>query len=162
RGWAVRDAGAGEMRGAKKLPKLLLCRARYAEEPTADHVPAAEITLPDGSRMWSNGGGAPPPPRERLCPRPGPRPLPHPRAPAGRGGPLRPRVSPQPGLRPRAARHLGTAARRAATGHLGLSAGALPVHLDPGDVLRRASGASAHDRDAARARARERVVGLRR
>jgi len=51
RGWAVRDEAAGEIRGAKKLPALLLLGARYLEEPVADRIPPAEITFPDGGRV---------------------------------------------------------------------------------------------------------------
>jgi uncharacterized protein YcbX len=51
RGWAVRDEAAGEIRGGKKLPQLMLCRARYLEEPAAGSVPPAEITLPDGATV---------------------------------------------------------------------------------------------------------------
>src|SRR5207249_9399410 len=51
RGWAVRDEAAGEIRGAKKLPALLQLAARYLEEPAADRIPPAEITLPDGARV---------------------------------------------------------------------------------------------------------------
>jgi len=58
RGWAVRDEGAQEIRGAKKLPQLLRCRAHYTEEPTAERIPAAEITLPDGSRVRSDADDA--------------------------------------------------------------------------------------------------------
>lgn len=54
RGWAIRDETAGEIRGAKKLPQLLLCAARYVEEPAAGRIPAAEITLPDGKRVRSD------------------------------------------------------------------------------------------------------------
>jgi hypothetical protein len=54
RGWAVRDERAGEIRGAKKLPALLGCGARYRTEPTDDAVPAVDITLPDGSRTASD------------------------------------------------------------------------------------------------------------
>jgi len=54
RGWAVRDELAGEIRGAKKLPELLRCRARYTEEPAAERIPPAEITLPDGRRTRSD------------------------------------------------------------------------------------------------------------
>ncbi len=51
RGWALRDEAAGEIRGAKMSPKLMLCSARYREEPTAELAPPhADITLPDGSR----------------------------------------------------------------------------------------------------------------
>jgi len=49
RGWALRDEDAGEVRGAKKLPALLRCAARYRSEPTGDAVPPADIVLPDGA-----------------------------------------------------------------------------------------------------------------
>ena len=48
RGWALRDETAGEIRGAKKLPALMRCEARYRTEPTADSVPPADITLAGG------------------------------------------------------------------------------------------------------------------
>jgi hypothetical protein len=48
RGWAIRDETAGEIRGAKKLPALLQCAARYRTEPEGDAVPQADIVLPDG------------------------------------------------------------------------------------------------------------------
>lgn len=54
RGWAVRDETAGEIRGAKKLPGLLACAARYREEPTAGRVPPVDITLPDGTTVASD------------------------------------------------------------------------------------------------------------
>jgi len=54
RGWAVRDDAASEIRGAKKLPDLMRCTARYVEEPAEGRVPPAEITFPDGLRMWSD------------------------------------------------------------------------------------------------------------
>src|SRR3712207_2948465 len=51
RGWALRDEEAGEIRGAKMSPRLMLCAARYREEPAPEgQPPHAEITLPDGSR----------------------------------------------------------------------------------------------------------------
>jgi uncharacterized protein YcbX len=51
RGWALRDEAAGEIRGAKVSPRLMLCAARYREEPAAEgQPPHAEITLPDGSQ----------------------------------------------------------------------------------------------------------------
>lgn len=50
RGWALRDEEAGEVRGAKKSPALILCAARYREQPAAGAAPPhADITLPDGS-----------------------------------------------------------------------------------------------------------------
>lgn len=57
RGWALRDDGAGEIRGAKISPKLMLCAARYREEPSGGRVPHVEITLPDGSRTASDDPG---------------------------------------------------------------------------------------------------------
>jgi uncharacterized protein YcbX len=54
RGWAVRDEEAGEIRGAKKLPHLLRCEARYLEEPSVDRIPPAEILFPDGSTLRSD------------------------------------------------------------------------------------------------------------
>jgi len=52
--WAVRDEAAGEIRGAKKLPALLLASARYLDEPGSDRIPPAEIALPDGARVRSD------------------------------------------------------------------------------------------------------------
>ena len=54
RGWAVRDETAGEIRGAKKMPALLLCTARYREEPSAGRIPPVDITLPDGTTVASD------------------------------------------------------------------------------------------------------------
>jgi MOSC domain-containing protein len=54
RGWAVRDEEAKEIRGAKNFPVLLQCAARYLEEPNGGGVPAAEITLPDGTKVRSD------------------------------------------------------------------------------------------------------------
>jgi MOSC domain-containing protein len=52
RGWAVRDESAGEIRGAKKLPGLLKCRAAYVSEPRpGGPIPDVAITLPDGGSM---------------------------------------------------------------------------------------------------------------
>src|SRR5262245_20924829 len=58
RGWAIRDETAGEVRGAKKFPALLRCRARYLSEPSGDDIPPAEITLPDGARVRTDEPGA--------------------------------------------------------------------------------------------------------
>jgi MOSC domain-containing protein len=48
RGWALRDEAAGEIRGARKLPVLMRCHARYDAEPVADSIPPVTMTLPDG------------------------------------------------------------------------------------------------------------------
>jgi len=51
RGWALRDEEAGEIRGAKQSPALILCAARYRGQPAAGAAPPhADITLPDGSQ----------------------------------------------------------------------------------------------------------------
>jgi uncharacterized protein YcbX len=54
RGWALRDDAAGEIRGAKISPALMLCSARYREEPSENNVPHVDITLPDGARTASD------------------------------------------------------------------------------------------------------------
>lgn len=54
RGWALRDEGVGELTTAKRLPALMQWVARYRDEPTAEHVPGLDITLPDGTRIASD------------------------------------------------------------------------------------------------------------
>jgi uncharacterized protein len=54
RGWAVRDEAAGEIRGAKFLPKLLQCSPRYREQPTDGKIPHVDISLPDGTQTGSD------------------------------------------------------------------------------------------------------------
>jgi hypothetical protein len=54
RAWAVRDEARGGIQGAKKIPSLMNCAARYLEEPSQDHVPPPQITLPDGSRFLAS------------------------------------------------------------------------------------------------------------
>jgi hypothetical protein len=58
RGWAVRDEKRGGIRGAKKIPALMRCRARCVEEPGAGRWPAPEITLPDGSSLRADAADA--------------------------------------------------------------------------------------------------------
>jgi uncharacterized protein YcbX len=58
RGWAARDETAKEIRGAKKIPALLRCRARYVEEPRGGCLPPVEITLPGGKRFRSDAAAA--------------------------------------------------------------------------------------------------------
>lgn len=59
RGWALRDETVGEIRGAKKLPALMMCSARYVEEPTASRVPPVAMTLPDGVELTSDDPAVP-------------------------------------------------------------------------------------------------------
>ncbi|MDQ3685462.1 MAG: MOSC domain-containing protein [Acidobacteriota bacterium] len=54
RGWALRDESAGEIRGAKYLPKLMQCSSRYREQPTEGKIPHVDITLPDGTHTGSD------------------------------------------------------------------------------------------------------------
>ena len=54
RGWPIRDEGAGEIRGAKKFPVLMQCRARYRYEPAGAEIPPVELELPDGGRTASD------------------------------------------------------------------------------------------------------------
>ena len=58
RGWACRDEEAGEIRGAKRLPQLMQCQARYVEEPRAGFIPAAEMSLPSGERVLTSDPSA--------------------------------------------------------------------------------------------------------
>jgi uncharacterized protein YcbX len=54
RSWALRDSHAGEIRGAKKIPRMLELLARALEEPTGEAVPRVEIELPDGRVVTSD------------------------------------------------------------------------------------------------------------
>jgi uncharacterized protein YcbX len=54
RGWAVRDEERGGIRGAKKIPELMRCGARYLAEPTAARAGDVEMRLPDGSTVRSD------------------------------------------------------------------------------------------------------------
>jgi hypothetical protein len=58
RAWAVRDEVRGGIRGAKKIPALMQCAARYTAEPAEGRVPAPEITLPDGGRLRADAADA--------------------------------------------------------------------------------------------------------
>ena len=48
REWALKDEVSGEIRGAKKFPKLMQCQARYLREPAGTHSEPVEIMLPNG------------------------------------------------------------------------------------------------------------------
>lgn len=54
RAWAVRDEERGGIRGAKKLPELMRCSARYLAEPRAERAGDVEMLLPDGSTLRSD------------------------------------------------------------------------------------------------------------
>ncbi len=54
RGWAVRDESRQQITGAKRLPGLLNCSARYLPETSAATVPDVEITLPSGRKTRSD------------------------------------------------------------------------------------------------------------
>lgn len=53
RGWALRDETAGEIRGAKKMPVLMQCAARYDADPDGATIPPVTMTLADGSTLRS-------------------------------------------------------------------------------------------------------------
>jgi uncharacterized protein len=50
RGWALRDETTGEITNGKRFPLLMQCAAQYRDEPAGADIPAADITLPDGSK----------------------------------------------------------------------------------------------------------------
>ncbi len=56
RGYAIRDEQAGEIRGAKKIPTLFQCSARYLESPVEARIPPAEVTLPGGATVRTDDG----------------------------------------------------------------------------------------------------------
>ena len=59
RAFAVRDEKRGGIRGAKKIPALMRCQARYLEEPKPGvPAPVPEITLPNGARLLADATDA--------------------------------------------------------------------------------------------------------
>jgi uncharacterized protein YcbX len=54
RGWAVRDELHGGIRGAKKIPDLMRCDARYLAEPAASRAGDVEVRLADGTTVRSD------------------------------------------------------------------------------------------------------------
>ena len=145
RGWALRDEEAGEIRGAKKSPALILCAARYREQPAGAGAPPphADITLPGGFVTATDA----PDVNERLSELVGRRVTLWPvqaasdRAHYRRAMPLaqlpqaRAEHAASHGARRLAARGLRPRAGRAATRPLRASARALRVHLAAGHVL---------------------------
>jgi uncharacterized protein YcbX len=57
RSWAVRDAKRA-LRGAKKIPDLMRCGARFLEPPMREYAGVPEIELPDGSRVRADASDA--------------------------------------------------------------------------------------------------------
>ncbi len=51
RAWALVDRTTGKPLSGKRHAKLMLCRARYVDEPTETAVPPAEMVLPDGTSL---------------------------------------------------------------------------------------------------------------
>jgi uncharacterized protein YcbX len=59
RGWALRETATGRAASAKRFAPLMLCRARFTDEPAAGNPPPpAEIELPDGARTRTDAPGA--------------------------------------------------------------------------------------------------------
>lgn len=58
RGWAVRDEERGGIRGAKKIPELMRCAARYLAEPRDRQAGDVEMRLPDGTLVRSDDPAA--------------------------------------------------------------------------------------------------------
>lgn len=59
RSWALADRSTGRLLSAKRHARLMLCRARYLDEPTPERVPPAELTLPDGTTVMTDDAAAP-------------------------------------------------------------------------------------------------------
>jgi uncharacterized protein YcbX len=51
RAWALVDRSTGKHMSAKRHPTLMLCSARFVEEPSGTRVPPAFMTLPDGATV---------------------------------------------------------------------------------------------------------------
>jgi uncharacterized protein YcbX len=59
RGWALRETATGRAASAKRFAPLMLCRARYTDDPAGGKPPPpAEIELPDGTRTRTDAPGA--------------------------------------------------------------------------------------------------------
>ena len=52
--WAMRDEGRKEVQWGKKYPQLMLCMARYREEPDGKDIKPVDITFPDGETLGSD------------------------------------------------------------------------------------------------------------
>ena len=58
RAWAIRDEVRGGIQGAKKLPQLMSCAARYLSEPEHGAAPAPEVTLPGVETLLASDADA--------------------------------------------------------------------------------------------------------
>ena len=54
RGWAIRDEARREVQWGKRYPELMLCKARYREEPDGGDIKDVDITFPDGETIGSD------------------------------------------------------------------------------------------------------------
>ena len=52
--WAMRDEQRKEIQWGKKYPQLMLCKARYREEPDSAEIRQVDITFPDGTTLGSD------------------------------------------------------------------------------------------------------------
>ena len=63
RNWALWDEEADKLASGKKIPKIMMLRARYAEDPPQSfaehHSPEVEIIFPDKRKISSNDPDAP-------------------------------------------------------------------------------------------------------
>ncbi|MGE3772886.1 MAG: MOSC N-terminal beta barrel domain-containing protein [Gammaproteobacteria bacterium] len=57
RGWAMRDEQRREVQWGKMYPQLMLCVARYREEPAPGVATPVDITFPDGTTLGSDDPG---------------------------------------------------------------------------------------------------------
>ena len=59
RGWTLRETATGRAASAKRFAALMLCRARFVDEPSAGAAPPpAEVELPDGTRTRTDDAHA--------------------------------------------------------------------------------------------------------
>lgn len=58
RAWALVERATGRPLSGKRHAKLMLCRARYTDEPTETAIPPAEMTLPDGTTVRTDDSRA--------------------------------------------------------------------------------------------------------
>lgn len=52
--WAMRDETRQEVQWGKMYPQLMLCKARYREEPDGTDIKPVDITFPDGETVGSD------------------------------------------------------------------------------------------------------------